>query len=64
MICSTSGWGRGGLCRQGPDAKAGIAAASRLEAMALKRREYYFTPDREGNYRLYGGVAPRGVWSR
>ena len=40
--------------------KAGVAAASRLEAMALKRREYYFTPDREGNYRLYGGVCAEG----
>ena len=45
---------------KGLDAKAGIAAASRLEAMALKRREYYFTPDREGNYRLYGGVCAEG----
>lgn len=45
---------------KGLDAKAGIAAASRLEAMALKRREYYFTPDREGNYQLYGGVCAEG----
>ena len=45
---------------KGLDAKAGVAAASRLEAMDLKRREYYLTPDREGNYRLYGGVCAEG----
>lgn len=45
---------------KGLDAKAGVAAASRLEAMDLKRREYYLTPDREGNYRLYSGVRAEG----
>lgn len=45
---------------KGLDAKAGVAAASRLEAMALKRREYYLTPDREGNFRLYSGVCAEG----
>ena len=33
--------------------KAGIAAASRLEAMAAKRKEYYFGTDRDGNNILY-----------
>lgn len=33
-----------------------VVAASRLEAMALKRREYYFRTDREGNYQIYEGV--------
>ena len=42
---------------KGVDQKTGIAAASRLEAMALKRREYYFGTDRDGNYQLYEGVS-------
>ena len=36
--------------------KTGIAAASRLEAMAAKRREYYFGTDRDGNNLLYEGI--------
>lgn len=36
--------------------KAGIAAASRLEAMAAKRKEYYFGFDRDGNNHLYEGI--------
>jgi hypothetical protein len=36
--------------------KTGIAAASRLEAMAAKRKEYYFGTDRDGNNRLYEGL--------
>ena len=36
--------------------KSGIAAASRLEAMASKRKEYYFGTDRDGNNRLYEGL--------
>jgi len=36
--------------------KAGIAAASRLEAMAAKRKEYYFGTDRDGNNLLYEGI--------
>lgn len=35
-------------------------AASRLEAMALKRREYYFRTDRDGNYQIYEGIPRRG----
>jgi len=42
---------------KGVDPKTGIAAASRLEAMALKRRDYYFRTDRDGNYQLYDGVS-------
>lgn len=41
---------------KGIDAKSGIAAASRLEAMAAKRREYYFGTDRDGNNLLYEGI--------
>lgn len=41
---------------KGIDAKTGIAAASRLEAMAIKRKEYYFGLDRDGNNLLYEGV--------
>ena len=33
-----------------------MVAASRLEAMALKRREYYFRTDRDGNYQIYEGI--------
>jgi predicted RNA-binding protein with RPS1 domain len=36
--------------------KSGIAAASRLEAMAAKRKEYYFGFDRDGNNLLYEGI--------
>ena len=38
---------------KGIDAKSGVAAASRLEAMAFKRRQYYFGTDRDGNNLLY-----------
>lgn len=41
---------------KGIDAKAGIAVGSRLEAMAAKRREYYFGADRDGNNLLYEGI--------
>jgi hypothetical protein len=41
---------------KGIDAKAGVAVGSRLEAMAAKRREYYFGTDRDGNNLLYEGV--------
>lgn len=33
----------------------GIAAGSRLQAMAIRRREYFST-DNDGNYRIYEGV--------
>ena len=41
---------------KGIDAKAGIAVASRLEAMADKRKAYYFGTDRDGNNLLYEGI--------
>ena len=45
---------------KGIDGQAGIAAASRLEAMAAKRREYYFGTDRDGNNLLYEGICAKG----
>lgn len=42
---------------KGVDAKTGIAAASRLEAMAQKRRQYYFGTDRDGNNLIYEGLS-------
>lgn len=41
---------------KGMDQESGLAAASRLEAMALKRREYYFSAGRDGSSLLYEGV--------
>jgi len=41
---------------KGLDTSSGIAAASRLEAMALKRRQYYFGSDRDGNNLIYEGL--------
>lgn len=41
---------------KGVEPEAGIAAASRLEAMAAKRREYYYGTDRAGNNLLYEGI--------
>lgn len=41
---------------KGIDAQSGIAAASRLDAMRAKRKEYYMGTDRDGNYRIYSGV--------
>ncbi len=41
---------------RGIDAKAGVAIASRLDAMKAKRKQYYFASDREGNHLLYEGV--------
>ncbi len=41
---------------KGIDAKAGVAVGSRLEAMAAKRRAYYFGTDRDGNNLLYEGI--------
>ena len=45
---------------KGIDGNAGIAAASRLEAMAAKRRAYYFGTDRDGNNLLYSGICAEG----
>lgn len=41
---------------KGIDPKASIAVASRLEAMAAKRKEYYFGTDRDGNNLIYSDV--------
>lgn len=41
---------------KGIDGQAGLAVGSRLEAMAAKRREYYFGSDRDGNNLLYEGI--------
>lgn len=41
---------------KGIDQKSGIVVASRLEAMRMKRKQYYFGTDRDGNNRLYEGV--------
>lgn len=41
---------------KGIDVNAGVAVASRLEAMRSKRRQYYFGTDRDGNNLLYSGV--------
>ena len=41
---------------KGTDAESGMAAASRLEAMAQKRRQLYFGTDRDGYNLMYDGV--------
>ncbi len=41
---------------KGIDEEAGIAVASRLEAMKAKRKQYYFGTDRNGKSILYPGV--------
>ena len=41
---------------KGIDAESRIAVASRLEAMRLKRKQFYFGLDRDGNNMLYAGV--------
>ncbi len=41
---------------KGIDQESGVVAASRLEAMAMKRKEYYFRTDRDGNYQIYAGI--------
>ena len=38
------------------DQECEVVSASRLEAMAMKRREYYFRTDRDGNYQIYEGI--------
>lgn len=45
---------------KGVDQESGLAAASRLEAMAIKRREYYTGTGRDGNNLLYEGVCAEG----
>lgn len=41
---------------KGVDMEAGVAVASRLEAMRAKRRQFYFGTDRDGNYIMHSGV--------
>lgn len=41
---------------KGIDPASGIAAASRLDAMKAKRKQYYLGTDRDGNNLLYSGV--------
>lgn len=41
---------------KGFDPDSGLVAASRLEAMRVKRRQYYFGTDRDGKDLLYEGV--------
>lgn len=41
---------------KGIDSDAGVAVASRLDAMKAKRKEYYLSTDREGNNLMYPGV--------
>ena len=41
---------------KGMDQDAGVAVASRLEAMRAKRRQYYLGTDRDGNYQIYEGI--------
>lgn len=41
---------------KGIDPTSGIAAASRLEAMRARRKEFYFGTDRDGNNLIYAGV--------
>lgn len=41
---------------KGIDPQSSLAVGSRLEAMAAKRKEYYFSTDRDGNHRIYSGI--------
>ena len=41
---------------KGIDQQSNLAVGSRLDAMAAKRKEYYFGTDWEGNHRIYSGV--------
>ena len=41
---------------KGIDPQSGIAAASRLDAMRARRKEYYLGTDRDGNYRIYSDL--------
>lgn len=41
---------------KGIDQQSSLAVGSRLEAMAAKRKEYYFSTDRDGNHRIYSGI--------
>lgn len=41
---------------KGIDVESGVAVGSRIEAMAARRKQYYFTKDRNGDYLLYDGI--------
>lgn len=41
---------------KGIDPQSGIAAASRIDAMRARRKEYYLGTDRDGNYRIYSDL--------
>ncbi len=41
---------------KGVDGKAGVAVASRLDAMRTRRRHYFFSHKEDGTYRIYDGV--------
>lgn len=41
---------------KGIDATSGVAVASRLDAMAVKQRYYYYAKDRDGNYKIHNGL--------
>lgn len=41
---------------KGIDPQSSLAVGSRLDAMAAKRKEYYFSTDRDGNHRIYSGI--------
>lgn len=41
---------------KGLDQDAGVAVASRLEAMRAKRRQYFLGTDLDGNYQIYEGI--------
>lgn len=40
---------------RGVDPDTGMAGGSRMEAMAMKRKAYFYKTDRNGNYQLYVG---------
>ncbi len=41
---------------KGVDGKAGVAVASRLDAMRTRRRHYFFSQKEDGTFRIYDGV--------
>lgn len=41
---------------KGIDQQSNLAVGSRLDAMAAKRKEYYFGTGRDGNHRIYSGI--------
>jgi hypothetical protein len=41
---------------KGIDPETSLAVASRLDAMKARRKQYYYSTDRDGNYILYAGI--------